>query len=51
MPLPLASASVYYVDVQYRTRSLLFPQRFAISSDPFVQSGLVPRIRAINTCL
>ena len=51
VPLPLASASVYYVDVQYRTRSLLFPQRFAISSDPFVQSGLVPRIRAINTCL
>lgn len=49
--LPLASISAYYVDVQYRTRSLFFPQRFAISSEPFVQSGLVPRIRSIKTCL
>lgn len=51
VPLPLSSASAYYVDVQYRTRSLLFPARFALSSEPFVAPGLVPRIRAINTCL
>lgn len=51
VPLSLPAASAYYVDVQYRTRSLLFPQRFAISSEPVLQSGLVPRIRAINTCL
>lgn len=50
VPLPLASASAYFVDVQYRTRSLL-PQRFAVSSEPVLAAGFVPRIRAINTCL
>jgi hypothetical protein len=50
LPLPLASASAYFVDVQYRTRGLL-PQRFAVSSEPVLAAGLVPRIRAIHTCL
>jgi dienelactone hydrolase len=50
VPLPLSSASAYFVDVQYRTRGL-FPARFSVSSDPVLAAGFVPRIRAINTCL
>jgi dienelactone hydrolase len=51
VPLPLSSGSAYYVDVQYRTRDLLAPQRFAISSEPVLAAGLLPRIRSMTTCL
>lgn len=50
VPLPLSAASAYFVDVQYRTRGL-FAQRFAVSSEPVLAAGFVPRIRSISTCL
>ena len=37
-PLPLSSATAYFVDVQYRTAGL-FAQRFAVSSAPILGSG------------
>lgn len=51
VPGSLSAASSYFVDVQYRNRALLNPGRFTVSSEPVLAPGLVPRIRAINTCL
>lgn len=48
---PLAANTVYFVDVLYRTRELVLPQRFSVSSVPVLPAGHVPHIRAIDTCL
>ena len=48
---PVLPNTVWYVDVQYRTRDLLRPDRFSISSPPEVPEGLVPHIRGQDDCL
>ena len=48
---PTQANSVYFVDVQYKTNELLFPQRFSISSSPVMPEGFVPHIRNVDTCL
>ena len=47
----LQENTVLFVDVQYRTQSLLFPERFSISSPPQVPATLVPHIRNIDSCM
>ena len=42
-------ASIYYVDVQYKTR-VLFPERFSVSSAVHLPPGLVPHIRSLVNC-
>lgn len=49
--VPLPAATIYFVDVQYRTRDWLAPQRFSISSEPVLPVGVVPHIRSISSCL
>lgn len=44
VPAPLQGNTVYYVDVQYKTKGLLFPERFSLSSRPYVPDGLIPDI-------
>lgn len=44
VPATLQGNTVCYVDVQYRTKNLLFPERFSLSSRPHVPDGLVPDI-------
>ncbi len=51
VPAPLQDNTVYYVDVQYKTKSFLAPERFAVSSRPRVPQGLIPHIRQWGTCL
>lgn len=51
VPAPLQPNTVYYVDVQYKTKSFFAPERFAISSRPHVPDGLIPHIRQWGTCL
>ncbi len=41
---PVGANTVYYVDVEYRAG-------FALASRPHVPEALVPRIRAVNSCL
>jgi hypothetical protein len=48
---PVQGNSVYFVDVQYKTKALFFPERFSISSLPVVPAGLIPHIRDITSCL
>jgi dienelactone hydrolase len=50
-PATLPPNAVWFVDVQYRTKALLFPERFALSSPPSIPAGLVPHIRKMGTCL
>lgn len=50
LPVSLSSA-VSFVDVQYKTRDLLFPVRFSMSSLPSIPSCLVPHIRSQTSCL
>lgn len=42
--------SVMYVDVQYRSRALLDPLRFSLSSRPMLAASLVPTIRRQDSC-
>jgi hypothetical protein len=48
---PLAPNTIYFVDVQYKTKALLAPDRFSVSSLPVIPAGLVPHIRSKDTCL
>jgi len=48
---PLEPQSVYFVDVQYKTKNWLTPERFSISSPPTLPDGFVPHIRDVDTCL
>lgn len=48
---PVLPNTAYYVDVVYKTKSFLAPQRFALSSMPALPGGFVPHIRDIQTCL
>jgi dienelactone hydrolase len=48
---PLQANTVIFVDVKYKTRDILFPKRFSISSRPAIPNGLVPQIRSISNCL
>ncbi|MBN2498254.1 MAG: acetylxylan esterase [Deltaproteobacteria bacterium] len=50
VPMTLQANSIFFLDVQYRSRDLLFPKRFTISSPPSLPADLVPRIRAIGSC-
>lgn len=50
VPAAFGPTSVWYVDVQYKTKGLI-PKRFSISSLPAIGPGLVPHIRAMDTCL
>ena len=49
--IPIAPNTITFVDVQYKTQALLFPERFTLSSLPAVPAGLVPHIRGIDSCL
>ncbi len=51
VPAPLQDSTVYYVDVQYKTKSFFAPERFAVSSRPRVPEGLIPHIRLWGVCL
>lgn len=51
VPAPLQGNTVYFVDVQYKTKSFFAPERFAVSSRPHVPEGLIPHIRQWGTCL
>ncbi len=51
VPAPLQDNTVYYVDVQYKTKSFLAPERFAVSSRPRVPPGFIPHIRLWGLCL
>jgi len=51
VPFTQQANTVFYLDVQYRTEDLLFPERFSISSPPQVPEGLIPHIRSMSTCL
>ena len=50
-PVPLQANTIYYIDVQYKTKALFFPVRFVISSVPQVPEDLIPHIRAIWSCI
>jgi len=47
---PLEAHTVYFVDVQYRTRGVE-RYRFSASSTPHLPTGHVPTIRSIDNCL
>lgn len=49
VPLAFPPNAVYFVDVQYKTKTLV-PEKFSISSAPVIPAGLVPKIRAIDSC-
>jgi len=51
VPVTVDGNSVYFVDVQYKTGNILFPERFSVSSPPVIPPGQIPHIRDINTCL
>jgi cephalosporin-C deacetylase-like acetyl esterase len=51
LPVPPAPNLVTYVDVQYKTKALLAPDRFSISSVPALPAGFVPHLRAQDSCL
>lgn len=51
VPAPMQANTTYYVDVEYQTKAVLFPDRFSISSVPVIPPGFVPHIRDINSCL
>lgn len=51
VPFTMQANTIYFVDVQYKTKSLLFPERFSTSSPPVIPSGLVPHIRSMDNCL
>jgi len=50
-PMTVQANTVYFVDVQYKTKSLLFPERFSITSPPIVPADLIPQIRDMTSCL
>lgn len=50
VPVTVDANTVYFVDVIYRTRALVAPRRFAISSRPNIPAGHIPAIRAITSC-
>ncbi|MBM4398542.1 MAG: acetylxylan esterase, partial [Deltaproteobacteria bacterium] len=50
-PATLPPNAVWFADVTYRTKDLLFPGRFALSSRPAIPAGFVPHIREIETCM
>lgn len=47
----VSADSVMYVDVQYRSRALLNPLRFSLSSRPAFAATLVPAIRRQDSCV
>ncbi|GAB4293850.1 MAG: hypothetical protein Kow0090_08350 [Myxococcota bacterium] len=51
LPFTQQANTIYYADVQCKTKEVLFPERFSLSSPPLVPPGLIPRIRDINSCL
>ncbi|MBI5528361.1 MAG: acetylxylan esterase [Deltaproteobacteria bacterium] len=51
VPFTMQANTIYFVDVQYKTKSLLLPERFSISSAPVIPAGLVPHIRSMDNCL
>ncbi len=51
VPFQMQANSVMFVDVQYKTKSLLAPKRFSISSPPVLPDGFQPRVRSIENCL
>jgi len=49
--VPVAPNLVTFVDVQYKTKALIAPERFSVSSPPVIPPGLVPHIRSMGNCL
>jgi hypothetical protein len=43
--------AVWFVDAQYRTKDLIAPDRFTLSSPPAIPAGHVPHVRGIDDCL
>jgi cephalosporin-C deacetylase-like acetyl esterase len=48
---PLQPYTVLYVDVQYKTKDWVLPQRFSLTSEPHLPAGFIPHIRDVETCL
>jgi|GEM_PF-2241381 len=48
---PLQENSVYFVEVEYKTKALILPERFILTSEPHVPAGFVPHIRGMDDCL
>jgi cephalosporin-C deacetylase-like acetyl esterase len=48
---PLQPNTISFVDAQYKTKALINPERFSLSSEPVIPAGLVPHIRDIGNCL
>ena len=51
VPIADPAATTWFVDVQYKTKDLVAPTRFSLSTPPALPAGLVPKIRDINSCL
>ncbi|MDD5308919.1 MAG: hypothetical protein PHU25_16510 [Deltaproteobacteria bacterium] len=50
VPLPLQANTVWFVDVQYKTKNPLFPGQFSVSSQPGLPNDFVPHIRVMGEC-
>jgi cephalosporin-C deacetylase-like acetyl esterase len=51
IPNVLQTNSIYFADVLYKTKKLLFPDKFSISSLPVIPEGLIPHIRGYGSCM
>jgi hypothetical protein len=51
VPFQMQANSVVFVDVQYKTKALVRPGRFSISSSPSIPADFVPRIRSVTDCM
>lgn len=50
VPVSVGPDTVVFVDAQHRTRALIAPGRFSLSSPPVFASTLVPQIRGMTSC-
>ena len=48
---PTAANTIAFVDVEYKTKAILAPERFSLSSRPTIPAGLIPDIRSMNSCV
>lgn len=51
LAVPYNPAALWFVDVEYRTRAVVAPERFSLSTAPSIPPGHVPAPRGITTCL
>lgn len=48
---PTLANTITFVDVEYKTKDLIAPQRFSLSSRAAIPDGLVPDIRSMTSCV